>query len=275
VIPAKPGIRRFNPTPRAERGYVLLTLLLLVTLVVIAAAAAGPGIAFQIKREREEELVHRGVQYSRAVRLYAKSTGRYPFRLEDLNNTSQLRFLRKLYKDPITGKDFKMLHMADIPLLGNIGTPNLRLTPAGSEGGAASDAADPSASEQSPVNAASTGLPSGAPSGAAASPAPGQDIANRNGVHDYGTGGVIFGVASTSKAKSIREFNHKNHYDQWLFFYDPNRDRGAQITGPTPLTLPPALPGQSVGGSATPLPGQAVTGSAQTQSPRAPTPAQQ
>ncbi len=27
-------------------------------------------------------------------------------------------------------------------------------------------------------------------------------------------GGPIVGVASTSKAQSIREFNHKNHYNQ-------------------------------------------------------------
>ena len=38
-------------------------------------------------------------------------------------------------------------------------------------------------------------------------------------------GGPIVGVASTSKAKSIREFNHKNHYNDWQFIYDPTMDR--------------------------------------------------
>src|SRR4029077_5473621 len=30
-------------------------------------------------------------------------------------------------------------------------------------------------------------------------------------------GGVIMGVASSSPKKTIREFNHKNHYKDWLF----------------------------------------------------------
>jgi type II secretory pathway pseudopilin PulG len=245
----------------AERGYVLLTLLLLVTLVVIAAAAAGPGIAFQIKREREEELVHRGVQYSRAIRLYAKSTGRYPFRPEDLNSPGELRFLRKLYKDPITGKDFKMLHFADIPALGTSRVPNLNAPAAAGAGGAAADAADSSASAALDSSAAPEQTPAVAADLAAA-----QDYANRNGVHDYGTGGAIFGVASTSKTKSIREFNHKNRYDQWLFFYDPNRDRGGPINGPTPLTIQTNLTGQN-GGGATAAPGQPSPASNQSPSP--------
>ena len=40
------------------------------------------------------------------------------------------------------------------------------------------------------------------------------------------------GVASISKAQSIREFNHKNHYDKWQFIYDPTMDRGGLITTP-------------------------------------------
>ncbi len=35
-------------------------------------------------------------------------------------------------------------------------------------------------------------------------------------------GGPIVGVASISKAQTIREFNHKNHYNQWQFIYDPD-----------------------------------------------------
>ena len=44
-------------------------------------------------------------------------------------------------------------------------------------------------------------------------------------------GGPILGVASTSKAKTIREFNKKNHYNEWLFIYDPNSDRGGLLKG--------------------------------------------
>ena len=72
---------------RSQSGYILLLLMLGVTLLAIAAAAIAPTLAFQIRRDREEELIHRGVQYSRAVRRYVKKFGRYPTRLEELEDT--------------------------------------------------------------------------------------------------------------------------------------------------------------------------------------------
>ncbi len=108
---------------RREQGYVMLTLMLMVTLIIIAAAAVAPTIAFEIRRDREMEMIHRGVQYSRAIRVYYKKFGRYPTRLEDLDNTNNLRYLRKHYKDPITGQDFKLLHYGDpgVTLTSSIG----------------------------------------------------------------------------------------------------------------------------------------------------------
>jgi len=44
-------------------------------------------------------------------------------------------------------------------------------------------------------------------------------------------------VASTSKAKTIREFNHKNHYNEWQFIYDPTMDRGGLIKTPAQPAL--------------------------------------
>jgi hypothetical protein len=82
-----------------------------------------PTIAFEIRRDREQEMIHRGVQYSRAIRNYYKKFGRYPTRLEDLDNTNNLRYLRKHYKDPVTGQDFKLLHYGDpgLSMTGSIG----------------------------------------------------------------------------------------------------------------------------------------------------------
>ena len=94
---------------RKENGYVLLTLLLTMALLIIAAGVAASSIAFTIRRDREEELIHRGVQYKRAIREFAKKTGRFPLRMEELDNTNGMRFLRKHYKDPITGQDFKLV----------------------------------------------------------------------------------------------------------------------------------------------------------------------
>ena len=95
----------------------------MVSLMGILALAVITPIKFELKREREEELIHRGVQYSRAIRNYYKKFGRYPTKLEDLDSTSNLRYLRKHYKDPITGKDFKLLHYGDpgVTLTGSIG----------------------------------------------------------------------------------------------------------------------------------------------------------
>jgi len=98
----------------SEQGYVLLVLILFVALLAIAVTVMLPSIGFELKRDREEELIHRGVQYTRAIQHYVKKFGRYPTTLEQLENTNQIRFLRRRYKDPITGKDFKLLHMEDV-----------------------------------------------------------------------------------------------------------------------------------------------------------------
>src|SRR6202163_726397 len=99
-----------------EDGWVMLSLLLAMALLVIAAAAILPSITFNIRRDREEEMIHRGVQYSRAIRAYYKKFGRYPTKLEDLESTNNMRFLRKRYKAPITRQDFKLLHFGEVRL---------------------------------------------------------------------------------------------------------------------------------------------------------------
>jgi type II secretory pathway pseudopilin PulG len=118
-----PFIQHRSARRRRERGYVLLTLLLTVSLMTIAALAVLPDMIFELKRDNENEMIHRGVQYTRAIRAYYRKFGRYPTRLEDLDNTNNLKYLRKHYKDPLTGKDFKLLHFGDpgLTLGGSIG----------------------------------------------------------------------------------------------------------------------------------------------------------
>ncbi len=55
--------------------------------------------------------------------------------------------------------------------------------------------------------------------------------------------------------KSIRVFYDKNHYNDWLFIYLPQADRGGLLTGPVSLNGAPnpnlsGAPGQSVMGAA-------------------------
>jgi type II secretory pathway pseudopilin PulG len=109
---------------RRESGYMLLTVLLFVTLLVLASAAVAPRIKMQIERDREEEMIHRGVQYSRAIKRFYKKFGRYPNTLEELENTNNLRFLRRRYKDPVTGKNFRLLHYGEVTMFAQ-GVPGL------------------------------------------------------------------------------------------------------------------------------------------------------
>ncbi|HXW88974.1 MAG TPA: hypothetical protein VEK33_00365 [Terriglobales bacterium] len=108
-------VRRHRHGSEAD-GYVLLTLILFVALLAIAMTVLAPAVVHQMKRDREEELIHRGVQYSRAIKHYVKKFGRYPTKIEDLQNTNNIHFLRKVYKDPVTGKDFKILRMGDVQM---------------------------------------------------------------------------------------------------------------------------------------------------------------
>lgn len=261
---------------RQDRGYVLLVLLLLIAVLTIGFLEAAKYdleyTAQQIKREREEELIHRGVQYSRAIRRYFKAFGRYPTRIEDLENTNNIRFLRKRYKDPITGKDFKMLRMNDVqfglaaqivqnpvrqpgPQPGadkNGGADSQDSTDSGApENGDDAQSADPqSADPQSDAPSADGQFgdqgqqaQANASAGAARSRGPaGQQAGVTNSPQVFG-GGPIVGVASSSKAKSIREFNNKDHYDQWQFLYDPSTDSGGLIMTPNqPLLRPEGKP---------------------------------
>src|SRR5271165_4345270 len=98
-----------------EGGYLLLSILLLVAFMVIAATIEAPALVQQAKRDREEEMIHRGTEYARAIKKYYKKFGRYPANLEQLDNTNQIRFLRRRFKDPLTKEgDWKMLHYGDI-----------------------------------------------------------------------------------------------------------------------------------------------------------------
>jgi hypothetical protein len=82
-----------------------------------AAIAIGlylqlPRAAFESQREKEQLLIDHGEQYKRAIQLYYRKFSRYPAKLEDLENTGNIRFLRRRFIDPMTGKDeWRLVHM--------------------------------------------------------------------------------------------------------------------------------------------------------------------
>src|SRR5438309_2859621 len=117
-----------------ESGYVLLAVMLAVTLILVAMSIELPRIAQQIKREKEEELVHRGKDYATAVKRFVhKNGGRYPLSVEQLEDTNHIRFLRKRYKDPTTGQsEWRMVHFGEAEI--KIPAPNPGLNPSGNPG---------------------------------------------------------------------------------------------------------------------------------------------
>lgn len=86
--------------PRDD-AFTLVTLAVLVTVLNIVVAAALPVWSQQIKRDKEEELIFRGLQYAEAIRIFQKRVGRYPLRLEELIEIEP-RSIRQLWKDPMT-----------------------------------------------------------------------------------------------------------------------------------------------------------------------------
>jgi type II secretory pathway pseudopilin PulG len=95
-----------------QAGVTYLAVLLLVALMGATLSAAGVLWHTAQMREKERELLFVGNEYRRAIQLYyLNSPGgvrQYPRELADLVKDPRQpvvkRYLRKLYRDPMTGK---------------------------------------------------------------------------------------------------------------------------------------------------------------------------
>ncbi len=219
-------------------------------------------------------MIHRGVQYTRAIRAYYKKFRRYPTKLEDLDTTNNLHYLRKHYKDPLNkNKDFRLLHFGEqgVTMAGGIaGALIPGASPAGAAAGLNGSGASSSAFgggsglggsglggstmgsglgnsgvNSSGVFAQSSGLGGNSTSGTSSN-SPGQATA-ASGASQGETSsssqqllpsGPIVGVASVCDKDTIRIFNKKKKYNEWQFLYDPSADRGGLITTPYQPALP-------------------------------------
>src|SRR5438270_12295603 len=91
-------------SPR-QGGYVLLAILYALTVLIVGLAIAAPRTVTALRRTKEDELIRRGQQYALGIRRFYKKFGRYPSNLDQLENTNNIRFVRRRYLDPLTGKD--------------------------------------------------------------------------------------------------------------------------------------------------------------------------
>lgn len=98
---------------RSWRGFTYVGLLILIALIGVASAATVALESVVQRRDAEEELLFIGHQFRSAFRSYSESTPvgapRYPANLPDLLKDPRYpdarRYLRRIYIDPLTGKD--------------------------------------------------------------------------------------------------------------------------------------------------------------------------
>src|SRR5215467_9576423 len=266
-------IDNLTKTLKGERGYILLTMLLALAFVTISAIAVLPEISQQVRREREEEMVHRGTAYMRAIQRYYRKMGRYPNRIEDLEDSNIGRCLRKRYTDPLsvdgrTGKeaDFDLLHQQDIAskytsLLGQTpeesvgeGQASAPQAEVGDAENAGSDPNTPAPDMEGAAPDTKASVPVAKTASASSTP-PNAKTADLTSSHKVETdpnspafGGAIVGVVSKNRGKSIREFYGKNHYNEWLFVFLPQMGVIDSLRGPVNPNVPNGNIGQTGSG---------------------------
>ena len=209
----------------SQDGYAMAALLVAMSVMAVMMTVALPVWNTAAKREKEAELVFRGEQYARAIALYQrKFANALPPSVDVLLND---RYLRKKYKDPITGKDFQLLSGASVQA--NAGVPG------GQVQGRSTPGMGTGAGQQAGQSRGATGgrstFGSGAGSGGTSGGgSTGRGVSGATGAGGgfglgagvgFGVGGTvpggIMGVTSTSTEKSMRLYNGRGAYNEWTF----------------------------------------------------------
>jgi len=100
---------------RIESGFSYLSVMALVAVIGIFLSVAGYQWKTVIKREKEKELLFRGNQIRSAILQYMNDDPlkRFPHGMEDLirdpRSPNPKRYLRKIYKDPMTNEAFSLI----------------------------------------------------------------------------------------------------------------------------------------------------------------------
>ena len=212
---------------RPQAGYALLFAIFLSATLFLLAFAAAPSILNQGRREREQQLIWRGNQYVRGIRLYFQKNGRFPQNKEELiKGTLQVHFVRKAFTDPVNtpDADWRMIYVAPSgQLIGSVRYHSLQEMAAALGGSA-----------QGSGNLASL---FGAPAGAQAGTGAAQGGAPQAGPPGAGRGGAGAGARGGAQGTPA----------------EAGGAAGAQAPGGAP-------PSTGLGQPATPVPLEAVDG---------------
>jgi type II secretory pathway pseudopilin PulG len=223
--------RRCRPS---EEGYLLLAVMCMLAILVISMSVAAPLIKKSIQRDRDVETMQRGKQFIRAIKLYYKKFGSYPPNIDALVKTNNIRFLRKKYIDPTSGKDeWKPIRFGQNKTptaMGFFGQPLAGSTlagigPTGGNGlnGTSTNnglSGSSSLTNSTDTTATTPGTTSTTGTDANGNPTSGSGLTGQS----FGGGGII-GFSPTSPRQSILVYKKKNHYNEWEFTYDPLQEQ--------------------------------------------------
>lgn len=232
-----------TPKP-SEEGYILIWVIFLLAVFTLALSIAAPIVAKQIQLDRERETMQRGKQYIRSVQLYYRKFHAFPPSRDALVKTNEIRFLRKKYIDPTTGKDdWKPIRFGQNKAptaMGFFGQPMAGSAstiagtgPSGgngingtSPGGGPGSAFGPS----SMFGSSSSGTAPGAAGSAAGTPGTAGSSSTDTGLSGQTFGGAgIIGFEPAAARQSIMIYKKKNKYNEWEFVYDPLNDQRMQV----------------------------------------------
>ena len=211
----------------SEAGYNLVILLVLVTILNIMVGAALPAWTHLAKREKEEELIFRGMQYAEAIRVFQQRHGRFPVRLEELLETEP-RSIRQLFEDPMTEHgSWGLLIQAARPTGGGQqrrgaaqrGDQNRQPAAAGPERQKRSQGG---AQDEIPAGVGFPGRERGGRGRVSRAGGNMVAIPPSTETEDFGrptqrTTGPIVGVYSATDEESLRVFAGQQNYSQWHF----------------------------------------------------------
>jgi type II secretory pathway pseudopilin PulG len=234
-----------SPVTSKQAGYTLAVVMVFTSVLLVTLSGAVINWQKAMQREREEELIYRGKQFMRAVELWQrKFPGTYPTTIDALLSTSNTRFLRKKWKDPITNSDeWRLLKMnPDGSISG------LTVIPGSSPLGPSSFGGSSSTGSTSSGGRTTGGTLGGTPSATGTGRAQQGSPVSRAGQSAFNPvlGGIV-GVASKSEKESLKSYNGRSKYNEWEFVFIPR--------GPQPGAGPNAPQGgqpQPQGGGATP-----------------------
>jgi len=261
-----------------QGGYALLLVVFLLALLVVGTMSVSLRVLTEGRREKEQEMVWRGKQYTRGIKLYYRKLGRFPNSMDDLvkPKIGNLRFMRQAYKDPMNKEDgtWRLIYVGPAGnLIGSLKPPSGGIqmpVPGGQAGGAAAPSIGPLGSQPAPVG----GIPGpGAAPGSPAAPGTGTGAtgtgAGAQGTDTTGTGadaqavptgdlptvmgGNIIGIGSKINHSSLMVYEKAHNYRLFEFIWDPSQDAGlAAAPGApigTPAGAPSGTPGQTPAGS--------------------------